>query len=226
MRICTPYTLHTGRLNRPVDLAVVSDLHNEPYDDLWPLLEGADAVLVPGDISDRYRQEADRGLCFLREAARRMPVFFSVGNHETRQKQYPQLMHAIGQTGAQVLVNRFLRFGQMTLGGWYPPETVGVPDMLDDFEKQPGYKVLLCHKPNHYFEYLQGRNIDLVISGHAHGGQIRIGGQGLYAPDQGLFPRYTHGLIDGRMIVSAGAGNPARMPRWGNPCEVLRITLD
>ena len=68
--------------------------------------------------------------------------------------------------------------------------------------------------------------MDLVVAGHAHGGQIRIGNQGLYAPGQGLFPRYTRGLADGRMIISAGAGNPAGAPRWGNPCEVLRITLD
>ena len=48
----------------------------------------------------------------------------------------------------------------------------------------------------------------------------------MYSPGQGLFPRYTRGVVDGRMVISAGAGNPSRMPRWGNPCEVLRITLD
>lgn len=69
------------------------------------------------------------------------------------------------------------------------------------------------------------RSVDLVISGHAHGGQIAIGKQGLYAPGQGIFPKYSRGLYHGRMIVSAGAGNPCRMPRWNNPCEVLIITL-
>jgi predicted MPP superfamily phosphohydrolase len=64
------------------------------------------------------------------------------------------------------------------------------------------------------------------VSGHAHGGQFRLLGRGVYAPGQGLLPRYTRGVEDGRMIISAGAGNPARMPRWGNPCEVLMITLD
>ncbi len=226
MRILTEYRFHTGKLSTPAVLAVVSDLHNERYDDLWPLLEGADALLVPGDISDRYRQAWDRGAAFLREAAQRMPVFFSVGNHETRQTHYAQLMADVERTGAQVLVNRFCRFGPLVVGGWYPPQIVHTPDMMDAFEAQPGVKVLLCHKPNHYFEYLQNRNVDLVVSGHAHGGQIRIAGQGIYSPGQGLFPRYTHGLADGRMIISAGAGNPARLPRWGNPCEVLRITLD
>ena len=71
-RLLTPYRIHTGKLTRPVDFAVVSDLHDEAYDDLWPMLEGADALLVPGDVCDRYRQSSERGAAFLREAARRM----------------------------------------------------------------------------------------------------------------------------------------------------------
>ena len=74
--------------------------------------------------------------------------------------------------------------------------------------------------------YLRGADVDLVLAGHAHGGQIRIFGQGLYAPGQGIFPRYTRGVVDGRMIISAGAGNPVPAPRWGNPCEVLQLELD
>ena len=226
MRVLTQYAFHTGKTAAPIDFAVVSDLHNEAYDDLWPLIEGADALLVPGDISNRYHQATDTGLMFLREAARLMPVFFSVGNHETRQQRYSDLLSAVWDAGAQVLVNRFVPFRDVFIGGCYPPKIVGVPDMMDDFEKLPSAKVLLCHKPNHYMEYLRNRDVDLVVAGHAHGGQIRIGNQGLYAPGQGLFPRYTRGLADGRMIISAGAGNPAGVPRWGNPCEVLRITLD
>ena len=73
---------------------------------------------------------------------------------------------------------------------------------------------------------LRGRDVDLVLAGHAHGGQVRVFGRGLYAPGQGLLPKYTHGVIDHRMIVSAGASNSVSIPRWGNPCEVLRIELD
>ena len=63
-RKLTEYHIHTGKLTRPVDFAVVSDLHDEVYDDLWPLLEGADALLVPGDVCDRYRQTSARGVAF------------------------------------------------------------------------------------------------------------------------------------------------------------------
>ena len=89
-----------------------------------------------------------------------------------------------------------------------------------------GVKVLLCHKPEHYIKYLRTRALDLVVAGHAHGGQIRVAGRGVFSPGQGLFPRYTCGVVDGRMVISAGAGNPVHLPRWGNPCEVLRVTLD
>ena len=226
MRRLTPYTLHTGKLSRPLRFAVVSDLHDESYQDILPMLQGADALLVPGDITNRYRGTWDRGLEFLRDASRLLPTFFSLGNHETRQRSFRALVEQLEQTGAEVLVNRYVPFGECFIGGWYDPQVVREPDMLDAFEALPGCKVLLCHKPNHYLQYMRQRKLDLVVSGHAHGGQIRLLGRGLYAPDQLFFPKYTRGIVDGRMIISAGAGNPVRIPRWNNPPEVLMVTLD
>ncbi|MBR3873583.1 MAG: metallophosphoesterase [Clostridia bacterium] len=226
MRKATYYEFHTGKLAKPLTLAVVSDLHNEPYEDIFPLIEGADALLVPGDISDRYRQQYDRGVAFLADAAKRLPTFYSLGNHEAKQEKYHKLRRALNQTGAQILVNRHVRFGELVIGGWYDPTVVKEPERLSAMEREDGVKVLLCHKPEEYMKRMQKRNFDLVVAGHAHGGQIRFFGQGVLAPGQGLLPRYTKGLYGGKMIVSAGAGNPARMPRWGNPCEVLLIHLD
>lgn len=226
MRKATYYEFHTGKLTKPLTLAVVSDLHNEPYEDIFPLIDGADMLLVPGDISDRYRQQYDRGVAFLADAAKRLPTFYSLGNHEARQEKYHKLRRALNQTGAQILVNRHVRFGELVIGGWYDPTVVKEPERLSAMEREDGVKVLLCHKPEEYMKRMQKRNFDLVVAGHAHGGQIRFFGQGVLAPGQGLLPRYTKGLYGGKMIVSAGAGNPARMPRWGNPCEVLLIHLD
>ena len=224
-RVLTAYQFSTGKLTRPYTLAVVSDIHNEPYDDIWPLVEGADALLAPGDIADRYCHRADRGVAFLRDAARRMPTFFSPGNHETRHSDFWGLMKEIEDAGATALVNRYVRYEELWIGGWYDPEVIGRPFPMEEYEALPGCKVLLCHKPHHYMKYLRDRKLDLTVAGHAHGGQIRLGDQGVYAPGQGFFPRYTRGLVDGRMIVSAGAGNPSKMPRWNNPCEVVKITL-
>ncbi|MBR4068717.1 MAG: metallophosphoesterase [Clostridia bacterium] len=226
-RILTPYQLHTGRLAKPLRFLIVSDLHDEPFDDLLPLLQDVDGVLVPGDISNRYRRTFDRGLQFLRECAAVRPTFFSPGNHEIRQKRYEELMELARETGAEVLVNRYVPFHDLWIGGWYDPKKVEEPDMMAAFEAQQGVKLLLCHKPEFYRKYLRGCKVDLTIAGHAHGGQIRIGQQGIYAPGQYLFPRLTKGwAFDGRLLISAGAGNPCRMPRWNNPCEVLLLTVD
>ena len=226
MRQVTYYEHHTGKLQKPLTLAVVSDLHNEEYEDIFPLIKGADALLVPGDISDRYRQEWDRGIAFLTDAAKLLPTFFSLGNHETKQQQYGKLKTALYQTGAEILINRHVRFGEVLIGGWYDPAVVKEPERLSALERENGARILLCHKPEHYWKRMRARDLDLVVSGHAHGGQIRIFDQGLYAPGQGILPKLTRGVVDERMIISSGAGNPARMPRWGNPCEVLLIRMD
>ena len=226
MRRVAYYEHHTGRLTKPVTLAVVSDLHNEEYEDIFPLIEGADALLVPGDISDRYQQEYAYGLEFLKEAAKRLPTFFSLGNHEVRQKKYSKLKSELYHTGAHILINRHVRFGELWIGGWYNPKEIKEPERLGALEREQGVKILLCHKPEAYWKRMRGRDFDLVIAGHAHGGQIRIWNQGLYSPGQGILPRLTRGKYDEKMIVSAGAGNPAHMPRWGNPCEILLIHMD
>jgi predicted MPP superfamily phosphohydrolase len=209
-----------------MDLAVVSDLHDAPYEDLWPLLEGADCLLVPGDVVNRYMQSASTGLRFLDAAARRLPTFFSIGNHEMLIKDRSAMLGALRKSRATMLLNDYILFEGLWIGGWYRPYLLNMRDIADEFERLEGCKVLMCHRPEDYRKHLRGRDIDLVVAGHAHGGQVRIGGQGLYSPGQGFFPRMTRGVVDGRMIVSAGASNPVRMPRWGNPCEILRIQID
>lgn len=226
MRVVTPYAWHTGKLKKPMDIAVVTDLHDAEYRDLWPLVEGADCLLVAGDVVNRYQQSYTKGLRFLDEAAQRLPTFFCVGNHEMRLKNRSEMLARLKKSRATFLFNEYTSFEGLWIGGWYRPELFDMEDMLDEFEKKDGCKVLLCHRPEDYVKRLKERDVDLVLAGHAHGGQVRIFGQGLYAPGQGLFPKYTKGVVDGKMIVSTGASNVVKAPRWGNPCEVVRIALD
>ncbi|MDO4272352.1 MAG: hypothetical protein Q4D16_01675 [Eubacteriales bacterium] len=67
--------------------------------------------------------------------------------------------------------------------------------------------------------------IDLVLSGHAHGGQWRIGRQGIYAPGQGWFPKLTGGVADGRMVISRGLSNTTKIPRFFNPREIVMVEV-
>ncbi len=225
MRTITTYPWHTGKLTKPVRLLVVSDLHNGPYADILPLLQDVDALLLPGDLAERHGQTYGRGIDFLREAAAVVPTFMGVGNHEVRLKTYQDFAKKAEETGATLLFNRYVRFGELMIGCWYRPLDYGHEDMLPAFLHEDGCRVLMSHRPEDYFQYLHDKDVDLVLSGHAHGGQVRLFGRGLFAPGQGFFPRYTKGVWE-RMIISAGAGDHIRAPRINNPREILRIDLD
>lgn len=92
---------------------------------------------------------------------------------------------------------------------------------LSDFVAVPSYHVLLSHHPEYY--PLISRSIDLVLSGHAHGGQWRVFNHGVWSPGQGLWPRWTRGVYDSRLVVSAGLNNTTWIPRFGNPTEVVYV---
>jgi predicted MPP superfamily phosphohydrolase len=103
---------------------------------------------------------------------------------------------------------------------------------LDTFVQVPRYRILLSHHPEYWCleePMLSKRNIDLVLSGHAHGGQFRLFGQGFFAPGQGWFPKYTSGIHHGkhgRMIISKGMANTVKFaPRLFNPTEVVYIEV-
>lgn len=95
---------------------------------------------------------------------------------------------------------------------------------LDAYCAESGYHILLCHHPEYYPRYLRERPIELILCGHAHGGQIRLFGQGLFAPGQGLFPKLTSGVTDGRLVVSRGLANCQKIPRLFNPTELVYVS--
>lgn len=101
-------------------------------------------------------------------------------------------------------------------------------DWLHAYATKPGYKILICHHPEYYRRYIKDTEwdtFDLIVSGHVHGGQWRIGRHGVLAPGQGLFPKYCYGCYDKKLIVSAGLSNTACVPRFGNPAELVLIDV-
>ncbi len=223
-------TEHNIKANIAEDISFlfVSDLHgcdNAPIMDVINTLR-PDAVLVGGDFIHNNTVYKE-GIEFLRLSAAACPTYCVMGNHELRyQGDLPALVKG---TGAILLDNSSVDFKGVNIGGLtsaaYAPDAVPDTAFLDDFSRCEGYKLLLCHHPEYFDRYIRERDIHLTLSGHAHGGQWRFFGQGVYAPGQGIFPRYTSGVYDGRLLVGRGLGNPHPIPRLNNPPEVIVLRL-
>ncbi|MBQ8161162.1 MAG: metallophosphoesterase [Clostridia bacterium] len=221
-------------------LAVVTDLHNGQYDDVVGEMGTCDAILVVGDIVNRHRDGLELAERFLRDAPGLAPTFFSIGNHERKYEDAEAVFRMLEESDVQVLDNRFVRFRDIVLGGLSSAEytdqgfsgqrrTEDEPDttVVDAMAKEPGFHLLMCHHPEYYPKYVKGRSIDLTLAGHAHGGQVQVFGHGLFAPGQGLFPKYTDGFYDdGHLLVSRGMTNSAGAPRLWNPLEMLVVDLE
>ena len=207
------------------------------------------------EIATEYMDGRNKnGLDFLKEAASVAPTYYCYGNHEiyyshaksgkskTPDKRlsadYLERIRAFGvhviNDALEIIVDPSEISDGLTVGGLVcgrdmdPSLNMNDPDLgfLTSYGKESGFKILLCHYPHYFEKYLKNTDFDLVLSGHAHGGQWQIFGRGVYAPHQGLFPKYTHGIHFGRHIISRGAANNVHpIPRFFNPCEVLEITI-
>ncbi len=245
----TTYTLPRGRFARPTRFALVADLHGgDPTDALIALRERKpDYILMPGDIFEsldgkdcRARENA---LSLLRGAAAIAPTFYSTGNHEDgathswsptwrfeiRERRYAERdLQAIADTGAILLRDEFLLKDGIAFGGLSSGliNENRMPSLawLADLCGTDAPRVLLCHHPEYYETYLKNLPLDLVVSGHAHGGQWRVFGRGVFAPGQGLFPKYTAGVHDERLVVTTGL-KKSKIPRFFNEREIVFIEI-
>lgn len=238
MRV-TRYTVRHAAISAPVRIAVVADLHNGRYEEILSALAGEvpTLVAVPGDFLDTPHKTA-RAFAFLREVAARYPTFVSLGNHDVRSMSGEALFSALRHTGATLLQNSSVFFAGIQLGGLSTGYAHGgkqsrlrpppAPDLafLDRFSATEGFHLLLSHHPEYFDPYIAKHPIELILSGHAHGGQWSLGRHGLFAPGQGLFPRYTAGLYHGRLLVSRGlCRTHPYLLRIGNPRELVMLTL-
>ena len=227
----TVHRIRSPKIRERLRLAVASDLHSAPFDDVLEDFAACDAVLIPGDLVDRHRRDNRNAYRFLQEVPEIVPVFYSIGNHEWKMRHgAEQYMAAVRASRAILLDNRYEEFRGILIGGVSSTKTK-VPDrgFLERFAAETRFRLLMCHHPEMYRDFVRGTDIDFTVCGHAHGGQIQLFGRGLYAPGQGLFPRLTHGLHDGgKMMVSRGMTNGAkpRIPRINNPCELIILELE
>ena len=230
-------------------IAHISDLHNAEMGDdnekLLEMLENAepDIIAITGDMIDSRNTDIQIALRFAEKAVKIAPCYYVTGNHEARMSGYDELKNGLVELGVAVLEDERAELevsGEViaVIGVNDPSfqtdylfgdaETVIESKLQELICQEDTYAVLLSHRPE-LFEAYVGSNIDLVLSGHAHGGQFRlpiIGG--VVAPNQGLFPKYDGGLYteaDTNMIVSRGIGNSIIPFRFNNRPEVILIEL-
>ena len=222
----TKYTFYAD-ISEDVKFIFVSDLHGCENEPILDIIKSAKphAVLVGGDFVHDLSNYKN-GLEFLSLSCELCPTFVSLGNHEF--KYSGDIRTQATESGAVLLDNGSTSFKGIHIGGLSSclsekdaPNTA----WLSDFSKLGGFKILLSHRPEYYEKHIKHLPIDLTISGHAHGGQWRFFGRGLYAPGQGILPKYTSGLHDGRFIVCRGLGNPHLIPRVNNKPEIIEIDV-
>lgn len=233
-------------------IAHVSDLHNAEFGEdnvkLLQMISGSrpDIIVITGDLVDSNRTNIDVALTFAGESAKIAPTYYVSGNHEAliSQGEYETLKTGLEAAGITVLSDEAIRLQQdgeeIALIGLADSNfTVRnnlfgeVPAMVTTklnnlISEENIYTILLSHRPELFDVYVSS-HIDLVLSGHAHGGQFRfpfIGG--LIAPDQGFFPKYDAGLFtkdNTNMIISRGLGNSIIPLRFNNRPELILVEL-
>ncbi len=244
------YTIEAEEIASPVRLAVVTDLHECDYGpDGESLLaavaaEEPDVVLFVGDM---FADGGDYayGCAVMQRLAERWPSFYVTGNHEYWTGEVERILALVTEAGVTVLdqssVPLEIRGQRISLCGVPDPYAMtysGAPETEAQLaaaiaQAEPGsYTILMAHRPELVDKYAAA-GFDLVVSGHAHGGQVRVPLliNGLCAPNQGWFPTYAGGKYrvgDTTLIVSRGLSTQAQwyVPRVFNRPELVIVTLE
>ncbi len=249
------HEIRDRRIGGHYRVVFLSDLHNKQFGKknarLLKAIEDTDpdAVLVGGDMINGKPGEKLEGMVdLLRSLKEKYPVYYANGNHEHRLKLYPgtygdaaeRYEKALSELGIEPLLNCHVQLPGVNLAIYgseidkYYYKRFSVPDMRPDYlagllghPRQEVYTILLAHNPDYFPRYAQW-GADLVLSGHVHGGIIRIPfwGRGLLSPNVRLFPKYDGGVYQegsSTMILSRGLGIHTIPFRLFNPGELIVI---
>ena len=247
------YTVTSSRLPENLDgyrIAHVSDLHNtqmgKDNEKLLAMIRDAepDMIAITGDLIDSRNTNVEIALQFVQEAVNIAPCYYVTGNHEARVNAYDELKSRMLSAGVIILEDASTEISIagdiITLIGVNDPsfqtdylfgdsETVMRAKLTELHRDRDGFAILLSHRPE-LFEVYVDHDIDLILSGHAHGGQFRIPFiGGVVAPNQGLFPEFDSGIYSDEstnMLVSRGVGNSIIPFRINNRPEVILIELN
>ena len=228
-----------------IKIAHLSDLHfPDVMVDTKDMLdklksENIDIIAITGDLID---DDADIGKCgvyeFIDKLIKIAPIFYCLGNHELRHdyKELNDFKAKLAVLGVNILENESvdinIRSKTVTIIGLKDNENYSDSFLNGNINN---YKIMLAHRPEKWNSYINSSNQNspnLILTGHAHGGQIRVFNQGLVAPGQGLFPKYDDGIFTHltnettiSMIISRGIGSSLMPCRFNNKPHIPIISL-
>lgn len=251
------YSIETNQISNSVNLVIISDLHsNQIGKNNKKLVDkinslNPDFILVVGDVVNSDSKNSQVVTNLMKQLCKNYKVFYSLGNSD---RDYisagtSDLVAELEKVGVTVLDNEYedisINGSVIRIGGMYDyafglknnkisnMKEKSTYDFLCDFENTSNYKIMMAHRPDSFIfnDATKDWDVDLVVSGHTHGGQVVlpfVGG--LYAAEQGWFPKYDKGIFDfwdTKVLITSGLGSDKeKLPRFNNILEVVKIKLD
>lgn len=246
------YSYTNEKITTPIRVVQLTDLHNSEFGAANNRLvqkiqkQNPDVVFMTGDMLNDDESRMDIVVNLVQKVMEIAPVYYSLGNHEKafieKQRDGKDLVEKLEAAGAVVLEQEYadteIAGQEVRIGGAYGYLLEGEwkdgseQRFMEEFQETGRFKILLSHIPEGLllWESMKYWDVDLVFSGHVHGGQVRFPGiGGLYDPEERFFPTYTKGMFEcghGTMILSAGLGSSATIPRINNLPEIVVCDID
>ena len=248
------FTVQSSKISEPFRIVLISDLHEHQFgrgnEKLAEKIreQSPDLIIIDGDMINGDSENADTAVELVRALKETAPVYYSFGNHEYSYMEagHEDLTEELEAAGAVVLnyqsIDIDVKGNQIRLGGLYEygfetgmqseEENERAIPYLEEYADTDRYLIMCAHRPESFYPWDMADQwgIDLVLSGHLHGGQVIIPGVGgLYNSLDGFFPKFDYGqykLGDSDMVITRGLGsNPKMLPRFNNPPEIAVVEV-
>ena len=254
------YTIKSNRIHEKTKVVMIADLHDSSFgNDNKRLIskiksQNPDLILMVGDMINDNSKDISVVVELIKNLKDTAPIYYAWGNQEIENKQISlkEQKEQFEAAGAVVLEEAYkdieVNKNKIRIGGFYEyafavdgaghMDTGKIPKkqrkFLEDFQNTDAFRIMMAHRPDSFVfgEAYKTWNVDLVVSGHAHGGQVvlpLVGG--LYGADQGWFPKYIDGIHQFKtvknMVITRGLGsNVQKLPRFHNVPEIVSITME
>ncbi|HJD33317.1 MAG TPA: metallophosphoesterase [Candidatus Mediterraneibacter tabaqchaliae] len=248
------FTVQSSKISEPFRIVLISDLHEHQFgrgnEKLAEKIreQSPDLIIIDGDMINGDSENADTAVELVRALKETAPVYYSFGNHEYSYMEagHGDLTEELEAAGAVVLnyqsIDIDIKGNPVRLGGLYEygfetgmqseEENERAVPYLEEYADTDRYLIMCAHRPESFYPWDMADQwgIDLVLSGHLHGGQVIIPGVGgLYNSLDGFFPKFDYGqykLGDSDMVITRGLGsNPKMLPRFNNPPEIAVVEV-